>query len=525
MPQMTLRQLARAYAEGELDKDSYRERRAELIAGILAGDIEVPEFENLPPVHPPPDDATFEQATERRPQKKKAADPPRDVTPSPTPPTKPRRSAGKPRRLALIAGIIAACLILAALLVFYLGNGTADEGAPAEDAASAGNMDTATATAGQKLIAAFLRDKTWTDQRLTRFVDDWQALSDQEKNAMAGTVAMGQLSNAIYKQLLEEQALSGLKNGGAARERQRRLVKFAHRIGINDPRIALPHSSDQTAPAGDHADVQGRLGPVPEGTQASAAGCHAASLPAARPAYCRDRIPAAGVYAPTMVVVPPGQFTMGGDRKDERPRHRVTIDYNFAVSVHEITFGEFSLFCQMTNRTCPRQPWFGKDYPVVNITWNQARDYTRWLTDNTGNRYRLPSEAEWEYAARAGTETAYPTGSDISHDDAVFAGGRQAGGPLPKTDRSIKRNAFQIYHMAGNVREWTLDDWHGDYTGAPADGSPWPGGEAAYRVVRGGSYADGRNALRSAARLRLPANNADRYTGFRIVEELEQRDS
>lgn len=529
MLQMTLRQLARAYAEGELDKDNYRENRGELIAGILAGDIQVPEHEDLPPVRPRPDDATVEQATERRLPKKKVTAPPTPALDPPPPPAQPREDTGEPRRFALIAGIVAACLIIVALLIFYLGGATGPGGA-AEDATSFNSTPapgSATATPGQKLIASFLRDRTWTDQRLSRFVDDWHALSDEEKNAVAGTVAMGQLTNAIYKQLLEEQALSGLKNGEAALERQRQLVEFAHRIGIEDPRIALPDPSDESTPDGaakDQADVQGRTGPVPEGSQASAEDCRAETEASARPAYCRDLIPAAGEYAPTMVVVPPGHFLMGDDREQERPRHRVVIDYSFAVSVHEITYGEFSLFCRMTNRDCPRQPWFGKDYPVVNITWNQARDYTRWLTDNTGNRYRLPSEAEWEYAARAGTETAYPTGNDIGHHDAVFAGGPQSGGPLPKTDRSINRNAFQIYHMAGNVREWTLDNWHGNYAGAPADGSAWTG-DSADRVVRGGSYADSRDALRSAARLKLPATNADRYTGFRIVEELEKRDS
>ena len=241
--------------------------------------------------------------------------------------------------------------------------------------------------------------------------------------------------------------------------------------------------------------------------------------------YCRDPIPSAGAYAPTMVVVPPGKFVMGGEKKDEQPRHNVDIGYSFAISVHEITFGEFSRYCEMTRQNCPAQPWIGQDYPVVNVTWHQAQDYTRWLTDNTGNHYRLPSEAEWEYAARAGTSTPYSSGDRLSHQDAVFSGAQQLNGPLPKTDRSINRNPFQIYHMAGNVREWTLDSWHPDYNGAPADGSAWVDKTADGRVVRGGSYADNSDALRSAARLRLPADSADRYTGFRIVQELVDRGS
>lgn len=213
---------------------------------------------------------------------------------------------------------------------------------------------------------------------------------------------------------------------------------------------------------------------------------------------------------------------MGGKKPSEQPNHRVTIDYSFAMSVHEITYGEYSSFCETTQIDCPPQPWLGDDYPVVNVTWNDAFAYTQWLTEHTGNTYRLPSEAEWEYAARAGTNTDFPSGNRLTHQDAVFTGEKILNAPLPKTDRTIKRNDFHLYHMAGNVREWTLDSWHESYTGAPVDGRPRSDSKEKSVVIRGGSYNDSSVALQSAAREKLNRKTADRYTGFRVVQELAE---
>ena len=521
MPQMTLRQLAKAYARGDLDKDSYRQKRANLLEGILAGDIPLQENVFLAPLQPKADDATYDVATDRKLPKQDST---AILANRPVSPAKPEDAVtSKTTLLLLIAGIAGLGFILIALSVLYLHSSSGDEATARREGTSAMAPDTNTGLGGRELIASFLQKKSWTDESLATFVDDWSALPENERKAAAGSVELGQLTNAIYKQLLAEEALSGLDNGHDAMDKQRELVEFARRIGIDDPRISTPEiPAEQPAEApGDADDAAARPG---IGLHSSSTGCSTVRSQTGSP-YCRDLIPAAGVYAPTMVIVPSGEFVMGGSDKTEQPRHRVSINYSFAISVHEITFGEFSRFCEMTKRNCPAQPWFGQDYPVVNITWHQAQDYTRWLTDSTGNHYRLPSEAEWEYAARAGTDTNYPSGDQLSHRDAVFSGDQQLNGPLPKTDRSMNRNHFQIYHMAGNVREWTLDDWHADYTGAPADGSAWLSDATAYRVVRGGSYADDSMALRSAARVRLPADSADRYTGFRIVQELVDRGS
>ena len=211
---------------------------------------------------------------------------------------------------------------------------------------------------------------------------------------------------------------------------------------------------------------------------------------------------------------------MGGDRSDEQPRHNVVIKNPFAMSVHEITYGEYQQFCKDSNRKCPAQPWAGNDYPVVNVSWQDATAYTEWLSKKTGQHYRLPSEAEWEYAARGGTQTAYPFGDSVDISYAVFSERKTLSSPLPKTDRTINRNKFRLYHIVGNVREWVADTWSENYQGAPVDGSARTDGDKTKRIVRGGSYQDNAEALRSAARQELSADTTDNYTGFRVIQDL-----
>ena len=243
------------------------------------------------------------------------------------------------------------------------------------------------------------------------------------------------------------------------------------------------------------------------------------SLVKSRKPFCRDKIEGVG-NGPTMVVIRSGKFTMGGKNKNEQPAHSVTIGSHLAISVHEISFGEYEKFCQSTKSTCPKQPWSGKDYPIVNITHSEATAYADWLSQKTGQTYRLPSEAEWEYAARAGTTSEYPFGDEILITDAVFSDRKKLSAPLPKSDRSINKNKFRLYHMVGNVREWVADTWHDSYSGAPDDGSARIKSGANEHVVRGGSYTDSADALRSGARDK--SSSADNHTGFRVLQELSE---
>jgi formylglycine-generating enzyme required for sulfatase activity len=228
-----------------------------------------------------------------------------------------------------------------------------------------------------------------------------------------------------------------------------------------------------------------------------------------------------GVAGPEMAVIPAGTFDMGSTAaSEEQPVHHVSIAQPFAVSVYEVSQGEFRQFCDATHRSCAAQPWSGDDYPVVEVSWDDARAYTDWLTSVTHHRYGLPTEAQWEYAARAGTAGLYPNGdATLSPTDANYSVSRLQTVAARRTQR-FNANAFRLMHTIGNVREWVEDAWVQSFKGAPSDGSAVKAAEGAMRVVRGGSYADGASRLRLSLREGLAPGTRDVTTGFRIVREL-----
>jgi formylglycine-generating enzyme required for sulfatase activity len=237
---------------------------------------------------------------------------------------------------------------------------------------------------------------------------------------------------------------------------------------------------------------------------------------------------------PEMIVVPAGSFTMGspasehGRESNEGPQHTVTIVRAFAVAKFELTFAEWDT-C-VANRGCnvyrPNDEGWGRGrQPVVNVDWNDAQAYVAWLSQLTGKTYRLLSEAEYEYAMRAGTTTAYPWGDDITLNGQAMAncdrcGSRWDGGQTAPVG-SFPPNKFGLYDMVGNVEEWTEEDcYHDDYNGAPTDGSPWTGGDRIYRVSRGGSWSDLPRFLRSANRDRVTPDLRSYVSGFRVARTL-----
>ena len=196
---------------------------------------------------------------------------------------------------------------------------------------------------------------------------------------------------------------------------------------------------------------------------------------------------------------------------DERPRHRVNLE-SFAIGKYEVTFDEWDA-CVAAGG-CEHRPedqgWGRGSRPVINVSWEDAKQYVGWLSRETGETYRLPSEAEWEYAARAfptskgSNAPAYAFGNTITQEQANF------GGNVGRTAEvgSYPANAWDLYDMHGNVWEWVEDSWHANYDGAPTDGRAWVAGNKSARVLRGGSWSDGPRILRSAnrywARARLP---------------------
>jgi formylglycine-generating enzyme required for sulfatase activity len=237
----------------------------------------------------------------------------------------------------------------------------------------------------------------------------------------------------------------------------------------------------------------------------------------------RDKLQSGG-EGPLMVVIPAGRFLMGSSESelnrsdDERPQHEVHIARPFALGVYAVTFDEYDVFYRETGRNQPSDAGWGRgNRPVINVSWHDAQAYCDWLSQQTLYNYRLPSEAEWEYACRAGTRTLYYTGDNIVKDQANF----EAKQTVPVG--SFPPNALGLYEMHGNVSEWTQDCMHINYQHAPSDGSAWLGENDGYcdrRVFRGGSWLRISEHQRSTKREWDWINTTDYYLGFRIVRVL-----
>jgi formylglycine-generating enzyme required for sulfatase activity len=223
-----------------------------------------------------------------------------------------------------------------------------------------------------------------------------------------------------------------------------------------------------------------------------------------------------------MAVVPAGTFEMGSGADMESPIHRVTIAKPFAIGRYEVTFREWDL-CVAAGG-CKYSPsdqnWGRGDRPVINLSWLDAKEFVKWLSEKTGQSYRLPSEAEWEYAARAGTSTPYFWGREIGTRQAQC---RECGGGGAQTSPvgSFKSNAFGLFDTAGNAAEWVEDCWNDNYRNAPRDGSAWTTGQCQLRGLRGGSFDSQAKYLRSQARFRYDFDVRYLANGFRVVRELQ----
>lgn len=228
----------------------------------------------------------------------------------------------------------------------------------------------------------------------------------------------------------------------------------------------------------------------------------------------------ASLPATVLLSLPGGVFAMGesdGDKfsnDTERPRHLVTIA-PFQLAAFPVTVGEFR---HLFPNHAPRDP---SDRPATAMTWTEAVEYCAWLASETGRPFRLPGEAEWEYACRAGSRTPFSTGVDLPPDRANYLYSEQGErvGPGRLTPRGTHRpNTWGIEDMHGNVCEWCADLWHSNYKGAPTDGSPWiSGGVPGRRVVRGGAWDYLPRLLRSSWRDALSEDARRDNVGFRIA--------
>lgn len=230
-------------------------------------------------------------------------------------------------------------------------------------------------------------------------------------------------------------------------------------------------------------------------------------------------------WCPEMVEIPPGEFLMGSPDDDvesgdlEKPQHLVRISYPLAVGLYPVTFEEYDWFVGKTRSRGPGDEGWGRGRrPVIHVNWGAAKAFSEWLSEQTGARYRLLSEAEWEYAARSGTTTSYWWGDEPSPDLANY------GGTVGKTTEvgAYPANPFGLHEMPGNVWEWVEDTWHPDYDGAPKDGHAWTeGGAKDRRVIRGGSWGLSPFNLRSANRGKSSPVKRYSILGFRIARLLD----
>jgi len=226
---------------------------------------------------------------------------------------------------------------------------------------------------------------------------------------------------------------------------------------------------------------------------------------------------------PSMVRISSGAFMMGSEEyTDESPIHRVEFNHDFLLAETPITFTQYDAFAESTKRALPVDEGWGRDNrPVINVSWNDAQDYIDWLNQQTSGGYRLPNEAEWEYAARAGTTTAYWWGEKEGNNNANCRScGSQWDGKQTSPVKSFEPNLWGLYDTAGNVWEWVQDSWYESYDGAPTDGSAWQTTDVIFYVLRGGSWSSGRNGLRSANRLWNYPDNRDNFIGFRVARTI-----
>ena len=577
-----LRELSAAHAEGRLATTPYRERRARILDHLVglappppAGDVTRPRV--------PPSGAPAPKAPATVTPAPPPADDERTAPVSrPGPGSTPKKSSAS-LFLVLAAAVI---LAAAGGGWWWLHRAPAREESaalpPASGPAAVAEQgsEPAAAVDPAQLVAAFLQRDDWSDASVSALNSAWWNLSDAQVAPLLGQDSVKQLRSVLAAHLAAQ--VRRVQGGASRLDPSAPLILLARNLNVPIPDQAVtsfgPAVQAASAPAPAVAAAKAVPAPAPApapqketpGTAAASAkpGIKAAAAPAAaatvnrsaasappgpgaaapaqgavaagttaaaaasdschdyftnpRHRYCHDTL-TGGSAGPALAIIPSGSYTMGGTTNpEELPAHNVVISRPFAVTIGEISAAAYAQFCTQTGRSCPAQPWPGEGLPAVNVSWSDANDFAAWLSRLTGQHYRLPSEAEWEYFARAGSHGDYWSDAPLNPGQAIFTSDtRSPQAPTEASGEAVAANSWSLKHVAGNVREWVADTWSDDYSGAPADGSA-RGGSGTLRVVRGGSYKDTLPKLRSAARVKLDAGTRDAVTGFRLVRDLVQ---
>jgi formylglycine-generating enzyme required for sulfatase activity len=227
---------------------------------------------------------------------------------------------------------------------------------------------------------------------------------------------------------------------------------------------------------------------------------------------------------PVMLALYPGPFTMGSNSSDpsERPAHKVSLKAPYALGKYEVTVEQWN-GCVEAN-VCPSIPSAANaagNLPMRDVSWDEVQLYLKWLGSVSGKPYRLPTEAEWEYAARGGTTARYWWGDQMKGGNSSCKGcGEPWNADAPPPAGSFVANPFGFFDMNGSVWEWVADCWHSSYKGAPADGSVWNGGGCSSRVIRGGSWKEDASYMLSTTRFRYDATVRQSQNGFRVARSI-----
>jgi len=225
------------------------------------------------------------------------------------------------------------------------------------------------------------------------------------------------------------------------------------------------------------------------------------------------------------IKLPRGTFFMGTDddhaRDREKPRHAVTIDYDIAMAKYLVTVEDYMLYAEATGVLVPEEKFehLGVDVPLRRVRWTEAIAYAKWKSTRESKTYRLPTEAEWEYACRAGSEGKFCFGDDETLLG-EYAWYKPNAEGMTHNVGTKKPNAWGLYDMHGNVWEWCQDKYIDNYSKTPSDGSAFESDSTQERVLRGGSYNAGADKCSSTSRINLGAGGKNYFIGFRMVEEL-----
>jgi formylglycine-generating enzyme required for sulfatase activity len=279
--------------------------------------------------------------------------------------------------------------------------------------------------------------------------------------------------------------------------------------------------------------MQSAVKPTPPATSANepaaSAAAQTAQAPVAAAPAPSERKAAAGAEikdcaaCPPLISLSPGSFTMGSNSSDpsEKPAHQVTLAAPFAIGKYEVTVQQWNACADAG--ACPKvNGSSGANAPIRDVSWDDAQQYLKWLSTSTGKPYRLPTEAEWEYAARGGTTTRYWWGEQMATGKANC---KDCGQPWsidgPSDVGKFAANPYGLFDVNGSVWEWVADCWHNSFKDAPSDGHAWDQPNCTVRVIRGGSWREGASYMVSSTRFKYDASVRHSQNGFRVARSLK----